>query len=331
MFFTLKLTPKTIAIGIAIVFVASFIYFVLWPIPQAERKKVVIPEGSGLNQIASILKEEGFIKSKNVFIFYTLALGEDKNLKAGKYVFSGRINTNTIIKALSSGSSISDDLVVTIPEGFNIWQIDELLTKQGIISNGEISWPYYSLEGYLFPDTYRFEKDSTAKDIKNKMLGNFNDKTSDLLKNLTPTEKENIIILASILEKEAKTEKDMRLVAGIINKRISIDMLIQVDATVGYGACLRDLFLSSNTRFYCDVTQVAIAREIKVDSPYNSYIRRGLPAGPISNPGVMAIKTAINPMASEYFYYLSTRLGDQIIYSKTDQEHLANRRKHLGF
>jgi UPF0755 protein len=134
------------------------------------------------------------------------------------------------------------------------------------------------------------------------------------------------IITASMLEKEAKTPEDMAMVAGIMKQRMDIGMRLQIDATVGYGWCLR---IAPNRP--CDVTQAPIATEIKVDGAYNTYTRVGLPLGPISNPGEQALSAAANPKVSEYFYYLSTRDGSQIIYSKTLDEHLRNRAKYLGF
>ena len=134
---------------------------------------------------------------------------------------------------------------------------------------------------------------------------------------------------ASILEKEARSEEDMRLVAGIIRNRLAKKMPLQIDATVSYGACLRR-FVAGNFKKDCDVTQMPVGAEIRIDSEYNSYMRSGLPVGPIANPGITAIQAVLNPQSSDYFYYLSTRDGSQMIYSKTATEHAANRRKYLG-
>jgi UPF0755 protein len=129
-----------------------------------------------------------------------------------------------------------------------------------------------------------------------------------------------------MLEKEAKTSHDMALVAGIIYKRMEIGMLLQIDATVAYGWCLRSAGLGRD----CDVTQAPIALELGIDGPYNTYLRAGLPAGPISNPGIQALEAAANPSTSDYLFYLSTRDGSRIIYAETHEEHLQNRREHLG-
>ena len=121
----------------------------------------------------------------------------------------------------------------------------------------------------------------------------------------------------------------MALVSGIIQKRLQLKMPLQIDATVAYGWCLRRWLPMSNNRT-CDVTQAPIATELKVDGPYNTYARVGLPPAPISNPGLQALEAAAHPKTSSYLYYLSTRDGSQIIYAKTAAEQQANRAKYLG-
>jgi len=121
------------------------------------------------------------------------------------------------------------------------------------------------------------------------------------------------------------------LVAGVIRNRLAQKMPLEIDATVSYGACLRDLQVRLVNKYkYCDVSQIGVGAEIRIDSPYNSYKRSGLPPGPIANPGITAIQAVLNPKQSDYFYYLSTRDGSQMIFSKTGAEHVANRRKYLG-
>jgi len=139
---------------------------------------------------------------------------------------------------------------------------------------------------------------------------------------------EDQIIIASMLEREVQSDEDMRLVAGIMYKRMEIGMPLQIDATVAYGACLRQAE-ENNFGKNCDTSFIGVAREIPIDSKYNTYTRKGLPDGPISNPGLRAIDAAKNPKESPYLYYLSTRDGETI-FSRTGAEHEANRRKYLG-
>ena len=121
----------------------------------------------------------------------------------------------------------------------------------------------------------------------------------------------------------------MGLVGGVIRNRLAKKMPLEIDATVSYGVCLRK-FTAGNFKKDCDVSQIGVGAEIRIDSPYNSYKRSGLPPGPIANPGITAIQAVLNPKQSDYFYYLSTRDGSQMIFSKTGAEHAANRRKYLG-
>ena len=319
----------------AIVVVGLAVYLIYIPIDIGDKKpiEVLIENGQGVNRIAAVLRERGLIRSQTGFILYARFAGEEKNLKAGRYIFSKSLNAPQIINMLASGLSEADDIEITIPEGHNIWEIDDILRE---IISGEFVARFYQEEGYLFPDTYRLQNQNVkiknqneelSQELKEKMRGNFNNKTEELFKNLSLEQKLRAIIIASILEKEAKTEEDMKMVAGIIENRLKEGMPLEIDATVAYGACLAQFKISKKN---CDVTQVNLIEQIKIDSPYNTYIRKGLPIGPISNPGLVAIKATLEPTASDYFYYLSTRDGSRIIYSKTAGEHSVNRKKYLG-
>ncbi|MBI2064534.1 MAG: endolytic transglycosylase MltG [Candidatus Yanofskybacteria bacterium] len=288
------------------------------------------------------------------YVFYDPSIGGQASL-----------NIPEIIDILVSGKSEPDDIEITIPEGLNVWDIDKRLAQAGLIQESRFSSQYHNDEGYLFPDTYRLKNylpaqagelkitdyEKLLSELREKMGVNFNAKTEELFsaldgsqpeagqplagakssggKNLSNEQKLRTIIIASILEKEARSEKDMRLVAGIIEKRLKLDIPLQIDATVIYGACRRE-FAKSNFSKNCDVTFQGPAVEIKIDGPFNTYIHKGLPPAPISNPGLKAINAALNPQESDYLYYLSTRDGSQMIYSKTAGEHSANRRKYLG-
>ncbi|MEK7138826.1 MAG: endolytic transglycosylase MltG, partial [Patescibacteria group bacterium] len=254
-------------------------------------------------------------------------------LKAGRYIFKPGDNLLTVVHLIASGLAESEDILVTIPEGFNIWEIDQKFNQVGLIGKGGISRNFIHKEGHLFPDTYRFKKGTNPEGIVSKMEENYFKKGG--------TRSDEVIIIASLLEKEAKTKEDMELVAGIIYKRLKLGIPLQVDASVSYGWCLRNFEISvyplrsrlseaSRNIGYCDVAQAPLALEIKIDGPYNTYIRLGLPPGAISNPGFVALEAAQNPKSSDYLYYLSTRDGNQIIYSKTASEHSANRNKYLG-
>ncbi len=312
--------------------------------------EVRVQKGDNVSSIAGKLYEVGLIRNIFLFKLYVRIFGGYDQMKAGLYVFSGSLNVPEIVSMIVLGKSRPDDVKIFMPEGFNAWEVDRRLTQAGLISEGEFALKYYKDEGYMFPNTYQLRRssidgekrtsDQVMSEMRVKMMQSFNEKTRDLLKNLTPDETRNIIIIASLLEKEARIRSDMKLVSGIIKKRLKLGMPLQVDAAVIYGACLRKFTESiTQTKIItagssgvrdCDVTLQGPAREIQIKGSYNTYTNKGLPPGPISNPGIRAIDAALNPTDSPYLYYLSTRDGSQMIYSKTAAEHIANRQKYLG-
>lgn len=335
----------TIATLVAIVLItASIIYFLYTPVVRGDINpiEIAVEEGDGLVRIAEKLHDSGLIRNRLFFIFYVKTRGEEDDLKAGRYVLSKSLNIQIIARLIVSGKSRPDDIKIVIPEGSNIWEIDKRLVQTELISEAQFSSQYYDKEGYLFPDTYNLKRPASPKlqrgeqarqvveELAVKMAENFKNKTAGLLGGLSLVESMKVVIIASILEKEARKEEDMKLVSGIIKKRLELGIPLQIDATVIYGACQR---ISTENNWFknCDVTFQGPANEIKIDGPFNTYTRKGLPVGPISNPGLIAINAAMNPKSSDYLFYLSTRDGSQIIYSKTSTEHLANRKKYLGF
>lgn len=285
----------------------------------AEPQEVVIAPGQGVRQVAGALKAGGFIRSETLFITLAVLSGAERNLQAGTYILSQNMSPFAILRSIARGEALSSDISVTFREGMNTWEMDAALTTSGLRTTpGGFSRLWQKREGYLFPDTYRFSPGTTAQDVGSQLEATYHQKAGAIPR--------DGVIIASLLEKEARTKEDMQLVAGIIKKRIELGMLLQVDASVAYGWCLR----TAGTGTPCDVTQAPIALEIKKDGPYNTYMRPGLPEGPISNPGLVALWAAAHPTASDYLYYLSTRDGSQIIYAKTLTEHLRNRAKYLG-
>lgn len=327
---------KITAVAAAVVFIVWFFGGIILKSPLSDEAQIIIDEGINVYKISEILKEGGVIKNKLFFVIYVLVTGNESSLQAGRYVFRPGATVPDVVFSLVNGLAESDDVIITIPEGFNVFDIDKWLTDLGLIEKGWFAKEYFTNEGYLFPDTYRLRQLSAQdyiEELGGKMKENFNLKTEKLFGGLNQNQQKEIITIASMLEKEAKNETDMQLIAGIIGKRLEKKILLQIDATVSYGACLRDYRQSTidNQPFrYCDVSQIGVADEIKTDGPYNTYTRIGLPPGAISNPGLKAIGAALNPQESDYLYYLSTRDGSRIIYSKTALEHTVNRRKYLG-
>ena len=298
---------------------------------EDEPQEFVIERGDGSYRVARLLGQRDLVRSKYLFIFYTVLVGKEKEFKAGRYLISKSMNIPEIVQIFSAGSALSDDVMVTIPEGTNVAEIDRILAKAGLVGEGQFLTAALAYEGWLFPDTYRLNQPPvtgsrlSAQEVIKKMRENFDVKTKAALEGLNDQRIKEVVIIASMLEKEVQTEKDMRLVAGIIEKRLKLGMLLEVDATVSYGVCYSK-FLEGK---YCDVALANIVDNIPVDSEYNTYSRKGLPAGPVANPGLAAVKAALDPEASDYLYYLSARDGTTI-FSKTAADHLRARRKYLG-
>ncbi|MFA5109059.1 MAG: endolytic transglycosylase MltG [Patescibacteria group bacterium] len=183
---------------------------------------------------------------------------------------------------------------------------------------------YYGLEGYLFPDTYRIYADSTAEEVVEKMLDNFDKKLTPAMRADIKKQGKTIyqiITMASIIEKEApidyqKTDnRDARIISGIFWNRLKIGQALQSDATLSY-------ILNDNQPQHS-------GKDLVIDSPYNTYKYRGLPPGPICNPGILAIKAAIYPLATDYYYFLTPKGKDEVIYAHTNEEHNKNKNQYL--
>ncbi len=287
----------------------------------------VISSGQGSRVVADNLAREDLIPSADIFIIALKALGADSQIKAATYIFPKNATPASILYRITEAYGTADDVQITIPEGYNIWEIDERLAAAGLITPTEFAKAYAADDGMFFPDTYRFKKGDTIQQIASKMEDNFDTQARAFLSGLSSDARGQVIIKASIIEKEAKDFDDMRLVSGVIANRLKQGMDLQIDATVAYGACIRQ-FMARPARD-CDVTQIGVGTEIKVDGPFNTYTRAGLPPRPISNPGLKAIEAAVRP-SGDYLFYLSTRDGSQIIFAKTADEHAANRAKYLG-
>ncbi len=209
------------------------------------------------------------------------------------------------------------EIVVTIPEGYNVRQIGETFEKLGIFSKEDFLKIAQKEEGYLFPDTYRFYKNAKSEDVISKMKENFNKKIMpEILEEIKKQNKtlKEVIIMASLLEEEVSAAEDRKLVSGILWKRLDFGMGLNVDAALTYvlGKTSHEL----------------TAEDLKLDSEYNTYRYRGLPPWPISNPGLDAILAALRPSPSPYLYYLTGKDG-RTYYAKTLEEHALNKFKYL--
>ncbi len=292
-------------------------------IPQIfgpEDTDFLIQRGDSLRVVASNLKSQDLIKSKTFFVMYGLILGKDKQLKAGHYEISSTTTHGILMEVTDKGGN--NDIRVTIPEGFNTWEIDKRLASIGVTSPGEIL-NFRSQEGWMFPDTYNFNKGDTPLTVINKMTNNFTEKTVELRKQAIEkgVNWEDIVIMASIIEKEARSYSDMRMVSDVLWKRLDAGMGLKVDAAVAYAVCLKE-------GKECETSKVPIRGNLDINSRYNTYKYTGLPPGPISNPGLDSLRAALDPKENPFYYYLSTKNGS-ILYSQTGVEHEGKRDTHI--
>lgn len=321
------------------------------PVDATDQKKysLVIKQGDSVNQIAKNLTDKNLILDQESFTRYLKEQNLDRKLVVGRFLISKSQTIPQIAQTLSNVES--SQAIITIPEGATIRDIDQKLAAQNIIESGEFitatknfsawnKYPYldkekieklpFPLEGYLFPDTYFLQPvNFSCDDLISMMLHNFEKKmadagvdlsefkngqpaTPDLLKGRSLFE---VITMASIVEKEVRTSKDIPIVAGILWKRLDENWQIGADATL--------LYLNSEDR------EISY-QDLKEDNPYNTRKHTGLPPGPINNPGIKAILATLNPEKSSYYYYLTKPDTGEVVYAVTNDEHNLNKSKYLN-
>jgi UPF0755 protein len=282
-----------------------------------EAAAFTIPAGQGTGAIADRLAAAGYINSGLAFKIY-FYLHKTSTIQAGEYIFESKTKMNDLIDRLSQGETASRELNILVREGLTVKEINEQIKKMGYLSDDSFIQEAKMQEGYLFPDTYRVYKDFTAKDLVAKMRANFERKlTPDLREAIEKSghSLEEIVTMASLLEKEVRTEEDMKIVSGIFWDRITVGQALQSCASLAYILGVNKVQYS-----YADT---------QIDSPYNTYQHPGLPPGPISNPGLKSIKAAIYPTKTNYNYFLSRPDTGETIFSATLDEHNAAKAKYL--
>ena len=279
---------------------------------------VHIDKGKNLSEIANQLKDEKIIRSSTFFIILAKIDGKEEKIRPGDYFFKEPIDALKIINRLTDSDFLSKSVKITIPEGMTAVSIAEIFKDFDNFDTDRFInlIEDQKLEGYLFPDTYFFLDSVTEKDVIENMKGNFDKKLSDFFEEVGKSGRSlsDIINMASIIEKEISNSDDRKTVSGILWKRLDKGMLLQVDAVFYYIDGKKD----SKVNF----------DDLKIDSPYNTYLYKGLPPTPICNPGLDAIRAALEPEDSPYWYYLSGKDG-KIYFAKTFEEHKINRAKYL--
>jgi len=291
----------------------------LKPVSIASGPKIFeISQGESFIKIVDRLKGENLIRSADAFKLYSVATGSAGNIKPGIYELFGSSSSPQILSMLSEQGS---DIEITVPDGASVYDIDALLANKKILPAGFlISFAKNNdIEGKLYPDTYKFSEHSSAKTVVDKFLQNFRAKAEPVL-NQDPVNYKKNLILASLLQKEVSDEKDSRIVAGILKKRLSVGMKLDVDATICY---LKKILKGQSSCYPLNQS------DFKMDNQYNTYLHSGLPPGPIGSPNISSISAVLNSLSSPYWFYLSDPKTGKTIFSKTLEEQNANRWKYL--
>lgn len=272
-------------------------YFLFFSAPLSfpVNSSIKIESGTSLRGASFLLKKEKIIRSRVAFEFFVIIFGGDRGIQSANYFFEKKIPVYKVAWRIQKGEHNMAPVTVTIPEGFDISQIaDTFDLKLDNFDKVKFLTEAKNQEGYLFPDTYFFLTTDDEAVVLKSMQDNFEKKVTPLLSQIIASGKneKEIIVMASIIEREAKGEGDREVISGILWRRIAINMPLQVDAAM------------------------------------DTYKKRGLPETPICNPGLDAIKAAIYPKESPYLYYLHDQDGN-IHYAKNFAEHQANIKKYL--
>ena len=295
--------------------------------PTGAEQEITIQKGSSVKAISVQLEGKGIIKNANIFAIYCKLNDKAAKIKAGKYILSSSMSVEQIVDKLTAGNAEIDSVRFTIPEGFELREIADRLESQGLINKDEFykaieksDFDYAfikdiperddKLEGYLFPDTYEVFKNATEQEIIGKMLGRFDQVfTEDYRQRAKELNMsfDQVITLASIIEREAKLDKERKTISAVFHNRLKKNIKLQSCATVQFALKERK--------------EVLTYKDLEIESLYNTYKYAGLPKGPIASPGAKSIEAALYPEKVDYLYFVANKDGSHV-FSKTYQEHL---------
>src|SRR6476646_9280576 len=279
------------------------------PTPHGQSTRVIIPRGASFANAADSLSKANLVGWKKVFRLYARVTGGDRNIKPGTYLIKHGTPWKDIISALNGGHGLVN--TITIPEGYSIAQITPLLARTLKVPADSVTAavrdtsmlarldiPVPTLEGYLFPDTYAFPVGTTARQAVREMVYDFErrwrpewDSSAVDLK----INRNDLVTMASIVEKEARLPEERPVIAAVYYNRLRKGMLLQADPTVQYA-------LGHH------VGRV-LYKDLAVESPYNTYIHKGLPPGPVASPGAASLSAAANPASVPYLYFVASKDG----------------------
>lgn len=293
--------------------------------------EVRLPDDGTASDVAALLSQHGLIRSERLFLAYCRQQGLDKQLQAGLYEFSRSMSLPQMAAQVAAGRVKSTTM--TVPEGYTVKQIGEMLAKNRVCTQEQWAQalanvgahdflppvdvsPERRLEGFLYPDTYRIDESSRAEDVVAMMLANFSAVWKEQF--AAQAEQKNLsvmdtVIVASLIEREARVPEERERIAGVIYNRLQAGMPLQIDATVIYSLG--------------EHRERLTYKDLEIDSPYNTYRYPGLPAGPIASPGGQSIAAALAPEDNDYLYYVAKGDGSHH-FSVTYAEHLAAKARY---
>lgn len=299
--------------------------------------EVTIEQGSTTKEVSGVLKDSGIIRYEIPFLMKMYFSDYRGKLRYGTFRLSDGMSLDSIIKALATGGALKEEDAFTIPEGYSVKMIANKLEKEGVMSADEFlsavekaagdfvyaqylpdkNQVVYQLEGYLFPDTYYLSENMTGDELVQKILGEFEQKFDQSRQEMAAAagmSVEEVLIRASMIQKETERPEEYPTIAGVINNRLAKNMNLQFDSTVVYAM----------TRGLYGVDRV-LYDHLKTESPYNTYLNKGLPVGPICNPSLEAIDGALHPEEHEYLYFQAdaVKKDGSNLYFKTYEEHMA--------
>jgi UPF0755 protein len=326
------------AVGLVAASVVAWMALALRPVSkQTGSVRFTIRPGESVDTIAQDLFKAGLIRNATALRLYLSVTHQGAMLRAGTYRLAYGEPVSSLVQALTKGGA-AEAVQVTIPEGFTVEQIADRLAAEGVCSRSAFihavqydrfnesflrQLPHdprikYRLEGYLFPDTYDFEKGESAHAVVDEMLADFQQRVADPLASTIRSSGQTlpqVVTEASLIEKEARVSSERPLVASVIDNRLhhKPPMKLQIDATLEYILGHRDVITVKDTR---------------VDNPYNTYQHYGLPPGPIANPGLPSIEAVLHPAHTDYLYYVVKNDGSgEHYFSSTYAQQLKNEAK----
>ena len=316
---------SAIIIAFAVMAAAGFYRYSITPLRLGKPQVVLhIPRGSSLNKVCSILKEEGIIRKELLFKILARLKGAEHNIKSGEYSIDDPIAPSILLDKLIHGKIKTH--TITIPEGCTVFDIASILgaadiaDPEAIIKKSfdpsfvkSLGINAYSLEGFLFPDTYVLTKDTPPGEILRLMTERFKEVYSEVTEHYpctTNMSENEIITIASMVEKETARKEEKPVIASVFLNRISKGMRLECDPTVIYGIRLKDPSFHGRLR----------KKDLREATPYNTYRIYGLPPGPICNPGIESIKAVLNPLQTDFLYFVSKNDGTHK-FSETLKEH----------